>query len=194
MLIFVVTNTNTPTLWSTVSAGNGPFSTAWSPDGRFVALANYTDLTLQIYRFNGTTSPALISTTPIPGYSPRALSWSPDGRFLSVVNDNSFAPLQLLLFTFTGSEAPTLLGTMAAGDTPYSTAWSPDSQFVAVTNFYGNTLQIFKANYAAVAQPQAFSSSLIFGNSARGSNANVNVCLLGNACVSLNGKIQDESM
>jgi DNA-binding beta-propeller fold protein YncE len=123
--------------------GMWPVSVSWSPDGRFIAVANWNSNSLQIFSFSGSGNPISIGTAST-GTNPRVLSWSPDGRFIAVVNQNSNT---LQIFSFTGSGNPIQVTTgtgVSTGSQPYSSSWSPDGRFIAVVNYGSYSLQIFR--------------------------------------------------
>ena len=135
------------------STGSNPYSVAWSPDGQFVAVANYygggnEEGTIQILSFSGSGDPTAIGKydcSDSMGSFPYSVAWSPDGQFVAVTNyyggGNEIGTIQIL--SFTGSGDPTAIGKYdcsdATGSNPYSVAWSPDGQFIAVTNNYGGS-------------------------------------------------------
>ncbi len=138
---------------SAVQLGSDPVSVAWSPDGRFFAVAVYESSWLLVYQFNGSSTPTLLGAGTGTGTSlfPNAVAWSPDGRFLAVVNLNSQASSSntLQVYGFNGSSSPTLLGfvTAAPNSIGQSVAWSPDGRFIAALyNAYPYTMQVYSFN------------------------------------------------
>jgi Tol biopolymer transport system component len=194
--VYRFNGSSAPTSLGTAQTGNSPSSVAWSPDGRFLAVVNYTSYTLQVYRFNGSNPPTSLGTATT-GINPISVAWSPDGRFLAVANSGSSGPAGLQVYRFNGSGAPTSLGTATTGYTPESVAWSPDGRFLAVVNFNSNTVQVFSCNYYYTGQPsltQGFTNGLLFGNSANNSTSfNANVQVLSGALVKVKGKVKDDS-
>ena len=85
----------------------GPYSVSWSPDGRFIAVVNNGDSTLQIFRFNGSGNPIQVGSDASTGSGPESVSWSSDGCFIAVVC-NSIGALQI--FRFNASDTPTQIG------------------------------------------------------------------------------------
>jgi hypothetical protein len=74
-------------------------------------------------------------------------------------------------------------------------AWHPNGQYIAVlgkdaTNYY---YYILRAGYVPPVG-QAMTNSIVFGNSALGSNSDLNVQLLGGAHVEVRGKMLDDSL
>jgi WD40 repeat protein len=110
---------------------------AWSPDGRFLAVAHASATTpyLTIYERSGTTFTKLADPGTLPTGAGSSVAWSPDGRFLAVGHLNS--PYVTIYersgTTFTKLANPATL----PGATGYGSAWSPDGLFLAVS--YGVT-------------------------------------------------------
>jgi WD40 repeat protein len=130
---------------SGVTTGNGSFFVAWSPDSRFLAVANQIDQTLRIYQFNGNSIPTTIGGATATGGSTYAVSWSSDGRFLAVVNDNG----TLRVYRFNGSSTPIQVGNDAStgvSSQPRFASFSPDGRLIAVANINNQTLRIFRFN------------------------------------------------
>jgi 6-phosphogluconolactonase (cycloisomerase 2 family) len=155
----LATTTTTPVGYlGGVGTGNSPVSVAWSPDGRFLAVVNYSSpYGMQVYRLNASSVPPIPGTTEPPtpvggtaatGSNPYCVAWSPDGRFLAVVNSGS-STTGMQVYRFNGSSTPTSLGTAGTGSSPISVAWSPDGRFLAVAN-EGSTgpagLQLYRFN------------------------------------------------
>jgi 6-phosphogluconolactonase (cycloisomerase 2 family) len=196
--VYRFNGSSAPTSLGTVATGEEPVSVAWSPDGRFLAVANIIVPTtgLQVYRFNGSNAPTSLGTAAT-GSNPISVAWSPDGRFLAVTNIIGTTPGLLQVYRFNGSSAPTSLGTAATGKYPESVAWSPDGRFIAVVNDFSNTLQVFYCNFYYTGQPsatQGFSNGLLFGNKALGLAYDANVQVFGDATVSINGMVSDDSV
>jgi 6-phosphogluconolactonase (cycloisomerase 2 family) len=138
-------NSTTPvTSFGSVTSGvNQPHSVPFSPDGRFIAVANQGGTTMEIFSFNPS---AGISTTPIftvtVGSAPYSIAFSPDGKFIAVANQTT---PNIQIFSFSGAAtSPVSIGTATTGTNPESVAWSPDGNFVAVGNQGSSTLQVFR--------------------------------------------------
>jgi DNA-binding beta-propeller fold protein YncE len=124
------------------TTGGFPYWAYWSPDGRFLAVANSSDQTIQIFAFNGFTC-ELVGQLPT-GSDVDSINWSPDGRFIAVAN---YTAQQLEIFTFAGKGSLRLLGVAPTGGPVNDVTWSPDCRYVAVVNDDPvNTLQIFTFN------------------------------------------------
>jgi WD40 repeat protein len=101
---------------------------AWSPDGRFIAVASpYSEGRLRVYEFE---TGELLWTVQHP--SIRAVAWSPDGRYLASTGiDDAIWNSDLRIWD---AETGTLIRSIPVtyGSALYAAAWSPDSQYVAV--------------------------------------------------------------
>jgi DNA-binding beta-propeller fold protein YncE len=196
--IFSFNGSGAPISIGTTSTGSAstPVSVSWSPDGRFLAVANFGGSTLQVFGFNGsgTLTKVTSGSGVATGTNPYSVSWSPDGRFLAVTNSGSST---LQVFSFTGSGNPTQItsGTgVATGTNPYSVSWSSNGRFIAVANHGSNTIQVFGVNYIVSQTPQALSNSIVFGNSALGSNYDATVDFLSGSNVILNGQLNVDNV
>ncbi len=124
------TITSTPQI-TQVTQPSAPNSSAWSPNGRYFAVADTIPTTnFSVYEF-AESSLKLIQNVVLTGV--RTLSWSPDGSFLAVIgtNVNIYSVNQGIV-------------TLVAQSTPIGGAgssWSPDGKYLAVAN--GNLLDIF---------------------------------------------------
>ena len=130
---------------------------------------------------------SLVSTST----SPRCVTWSPDGRFIAVANNGT---TNFQIFRFNGSSTPTQVGgNVTTGTTPRAIDWSPDGKFIAVANYGSATLQVFKVNYFVTNPPtadtQAPSTSIVFGDRAKGTSYDADVTVLPGAQINVDGKI-----
>jgi len=184
---------------SVVNGGIG-CSVAWSPDGRFLAWGWNNGLTLatgrcNIYSFNGTTLTAIASQTI--GTQVNAVAWSPNARYLLDCSTNGTAGTYQVYQVNLSGATPLLIPRPVAGFGTIATtvAWSLDSKYALVggTNT-GSYLTVYPSVFAATAATtQAFSTGLVFGNSANGSSFNANVQVLDGATLTVNGMVSDDS-
>jgi WD40 repeat protein len=183
-----------PTLFSSTSGAATPFDGAWSADGRFIAIVNMPSGGIQIYRFNGISVPIIVDTNATSaGGFPTGVAWSPDGRFLAVVDNNSNT---MEIWRFNGTTKPLRIGSsVAVGTYPYKVQWSPDGKFISLANQTSpGTLRIFRCNYYYTGQPaQGFTNGLLFGDKAKGAAYDADVQVLGNATVTIKGRVRDDS-
>jgi len=147
---------STPTLaqiGSTVTlAGHtinsGTNRVTWSPNSGFIAAVSgfvSPPFVLQVYSFNGTSTPVQVGTALTTGLStPYSVSWSPNGSYLAVGNtDNN----SMQLFTFSTTSTPTI----AASGNPvftnmgqlYEAVWSPNGNYLAAIDNSHSILQVY---------------------------------------------------
>jgi len=128
----------------TLPTNLGSNSIAWSPNSGFIAVTT-TGPSLQVYSFNGTSTPFRISGTLITGLNlPESVSWSPNGAYLAVGNSGNNS---IQLFTFSTTSTPTI----AASGSPvftnmsylYAVAWSPNGNYLAAIDRNNNILQVY---------------------------------------------------
>ncbi len=193
---------------------------AWNPDGTILAIGGTgaisvagdfenTDL-VRLYSFNGST---LTKLTSIPystvGYV-ATLEWNADGSVLAVGGGQPTNGLELQLFDFNGTSLTSTFsvtyGSLATSDV-VAISWNPDGTILTISggdaasgggSGFSNldNVRMYKAVFTQVGgnvSPQALSRSLVFGNSALGSNYDLNVEVLGRAHVTIDGKIVDDS-
>jgi Tol biopolymer transport system component len=110
--------------------GGANYGMAWSPDGRYLAVAHGASPYVTIYDWS-TGSPVKI-TNPgtLPPYTGLSACWSPDGRYLAVAHDTT--PYVTIYDWNSGSPVKiTNPGTLPAGNGRVA-AWSPDGRYLAV--------------------------------------------------------------
>ncbi len=136
--------TSTPTaaaLGSAVTTGASaaPVSVAFSPNGNYLAVANLSASTLQVFSFAAGT-PTLVGSANT-GTNPESVAFSPNGNYLAVAN---LSASTLQVFSFAGGN-PVQVGSVSTGGSsnPRSVAWSPNGSYIAVVNQTANTLQVY---------------------------------------------------
>jgi WD40 repeat protein len=153
-------NANTQT-FTTGSFFNYNTSGEWSPDSKFIAIANTTTGTLQIFSFNGLSTPTQVGSDLNIGTTPQSISWSPDGAFFAVGNNNVSGTLKV--FSFDGSSTPAQVGSdVATGSYPKSVTWSYDGSYIALINTGSDTLQVF--SFDGINTPSQVGSDATTGN------------------------------
>ena len=178
-------------------SGPCPNSVQWSPDGRSVAVINMNGSTRRIYyyRFDGANTLTQLGTwvalSSSAGGAP-AVAWSPDGGYVA-----GFAPGETILYIYkidaTGGLGLWAAAGSVAGSLP-SFAWSPDGRYFALTNNGANTVTVYSCKYVSSYSSQAFTTGLVFGNSALGGAYNANVRVLPGCSMALQGKMTDDSV
>jgi Tol biopolymer transport system component len=172
-----------------------PWTARWSPDGRFIVVANSATGggtgSIQVFRFNGEDTPSLVGTTSVGDLALDA-QFSPDGRFIAVAHAHFTDPYDtLIIYRFNGTEAPVRKYWMPTGRGPINATWSPDGEAIAIPLFFDNQFTIFKTNYYAsnkdVADTQALSNALIFGDSAKGADYDAHITLANASHLQLSG-------
>ena len=138
---FVTTGTDPVRYVGGITTENFPVTATWSPDSRFLALTNQNSNSLQIYRFNGSSTPYPIGSRVNTGGSAHCAAWSPDGKYLAVGAGNN-----LQIYQFNGRTAPIRVGSaIPTGNSVVSATWSPDGRFVAI-QISGPSLLIYRFN------------------------------------------------
>ncbi|MBS1987944.1 WD40 repeat domain-containing protein, partial [Candidatus Dependentiae bacterium] len=194
---------------------------SWNPSGTVLAIGGADPVSgyggfantdeLRLYKFNGTTLSPLISQDY--GSQIYSLAWNLDGTILAVggtgaTSSGGFANThELRLYSFDGSSLTPLTSKaygLAGAGLIFSAKWNPNSQVLALggsspANGSGgftnsDELRLYGVNYTATTSPQSFSRSIVFGNSAVGASANLNVEILGAAHVTINGIVNDDSV
>ena len=136
---------STPVLvGSNVTTSTFPYSVAWSPDNRFLAVGCYTGgQTLEVYRFNGNSSPKIVGA-PVPlGAVVPSVSWSPDGRFLAAVTENG----NLYIYGFNGSSTPSPVTSTPTGtgtDKLRAVGWSPDGRYLVFSDITARNIYLYR--------------------------------------------------
>ena len=153
-----------------VDASTTPLSVAWTPDGRFLAVASSSSDLVRMYRFDNAVGAIQIGSGLPTGASstPYSVAWSPDGRYLAVALWSTNA---LSIYRFNGSTLPVLVGSVAFfGGNPFAVSWSPDGRFLAVVGYSSDNLFVYRfdgsgapvlvgGSVAAIGNPQSVSWS-----------------------------------
>jgi Tol biopolymer transport system component len=154
----------------------------WSPDGKYLILANQGLDPCKFYQFNGNHFTPL-GNVDNSTYLTNAAAWSPDGHYLILSNDR---PAQSKLYRFEGNSF-TFLNNIAISAGYYAT-FSPDGKYLVLGN-YGEQSKLYPVPYTFDTSPQGFSNGIIFGNSALGSDYDLNLRLLSGANVCISGHV-----
>jgi WD40 repeat protein len=211
-------NGSTLTALTSQNYGTTVIDVDFTPDGKFLVVSGdgatatggfaNTDET-RVYQFNGSSLVAVTSRDS-GGVNVRTARWSGDGRFLFITGDTPVNPSggfsnthEFRVYRFDGSTL-TPLTSQQFGDTLFDAQISPNGDVIAIGGFnptnpsggFSNTdeLRLYSVNFIKDSSPQAYSRSIVFGNSALGSLSNLNVEVLGAAHVTINGIVNDDSV
>jgi WD40 repeat protein len=126
---------------ATLPGGNGRGS-AWSPDGRYLAIAHETTPFVTIYDWISGSPVKIANPATLPTGNGTQVAWSPDGRYLAVSNADT-SPYITFYDWQTGS--PVKITNPATLPTGHGAgcAWSPDGRFFAVTHSVSPFITIY---------------------------------------------------
>jgi WD40 repeat protein len=171
------------------------FGLRLSPELRYIL--GGTSTTLHVARWDGSNIIPITSDTSIGGQV-RFLSWHPSGQYFAVAGTNS-STNYFAIWEWNGSSLTSFssISGRTTNNSGYGIDWSNDGKYIAVVgdknSTYQTCVQIFTCNYGSETTPQAFSKSIVFGDSTRGADYDVDVQILSGAQVSVRGKIFDDS-
>ena len=150
---------------------------------------------IQIYKFNGSALTLVASRNY--NSEVKSIKWSPDGRYLAIGGYMPVSADKLQICSFNGS-ALTVVVIQAFGLYAYSLDWSFDGRYLAVGGYSPttghNTLEAYTLRYGPETQTQAISNSIVFGNSALGSDYDLNVRVLAGAQVNVDGLLNCDNL
>jgi parallel beta-helix repeat protein len=134
-------------------------SVAWSPNGKYLALAGHFDTgkDLVIYRLNTATQKfGFVTSIATASSDPRSVVWSPDGQYVAIGNTGVSDALVMYLFNPGSPSLTQVAATNPAGGTDtIFVSWSPDGQYLAAAGVIsgGSLLDLFI--YQALTFPSA---------------------------------------
>ncbi|MFH1643764.1 MAG: WD40 repeat domain-containing protein, partial [bacterium] len=172
------------------------YDASWSPDGKYLAVGGVSDgyAQAQIYSFyNNNLSPSPISEIHFSTYTNyNKLQWSPNGKYISLANqDLAYAPDEIIIIKVdNGIISSTPIVQQSFGYYASGTIWTSDSKYLFIYGRQpdsGYELQQYEVNYMFDTTQQGFNNSIIFGDSSRGSDYNLNSFVLGGARIEING-------
>ena len=123
------------------AAGTGPYSAAFSPDGKFLATADRDSKTVSVFTVNQVTGEPSGRVTAATGTGPQSVAFSPDGRFLATADNGNNVVSVFTVDQATGQPSGRL--TASSGINPRSVAWSPDGQHLATADYNSNVVSVF---------------------------------------------------
>jgi WD40 repeat protein len=158
---------------------------AWSPDGKYVAIGNDSLQDSYVYQFNGTSIVGSIIFSWNYGFkNGMGLAWSPDGNYIALANGSNSG--NSYIYTFNRTACTELARIDASQVSSRAVAWHPSGNFVALGN-YNRTVSCYRITYSHGANPQALSKSIVFGDSIKGAERDVDVNILNGAEIKLTG-------
>lgn len=130
---------------SIVKTGKQPVSLAFSPDGKFAAVANFLDNTISVYAVNSDTGTFIqIQGSPFPASSPYSIAFSPSGNIIATnnllnnsINVYKFDSVAGRLMPVAGSPFKT------DGNRPCSVSFLPNGKFAAVVNEHSANIAVY---------------------------------------------------
>ena len=132
-----------------------PAIVQWSPNGKFIAVANYGSTNIIIYSFLNEKATKICEESGLTG--PWGLAWSPDGKYIAVSNHNLD---KMFIYKFTGNSINKLPSEAKGLTRPLLPAWSPDGNYIA-SNSMDNTVRLWDIRPYA---PQERGLSIFFGH------------------------------
>jgi len=127
------------------TTSSNPDSVVWSPNGNYLAVATNGTASFQVFYFDGTNTPVLVST--ITAVQPISIAWSPNGAYIAVVG-NASNTLQFFTAPIFQNGQPLLnqLGNTVSTAAPVtSVAFSPNGNYIATA---GSGIQMYSFNNA----------------------------------------------
>jgi WD40 repeat protein len=165
------------------------YSLSWSPDGRYLAVGGNAPTSgniLKIYTFNGTE--LVLNAQADFGEYVYSLAWSPNGQYVVVGGYHPTGSSALQVYRFNGTTLIPCAQTNY-GELVWSVAWSPDGQYLSIMWSSPEKIEICRADYTQPTTPQASTYSIVFGDSAKGSNYDAHLRLKPGASLDLIGKM-----
>jgi len=130
-------------------------SITWSPSSGFIAVVSASTSTLQVFSFNGTSTPVKVGPNLTTGLStPYSVSWSSNGGYLAVGN---YGNSSIQLFNFSATSTPTIAsGSLEFTNTSTSgvgsVAWSPNGNYLAAVDRNSAALQVYSFSGGGLTQ------------------------------------------
>jgi len=173
-----------------------------SPDGRYIGATIYNSNQpdqVAVYRFDGN-SLVLNDLISVGGYW-STCDWSLDGRYFAVGVSNvlvSEPPSHTEVYSFDGKTLTLIPGSvmdMPSFSSFYMLRFSPNGKYLAQggsvdsVGFSANNLRIYAADYTQTTTPQTLATSMVFGDSVKGSAYDAHLRLQPGASLNLTGKM-----
>ena len=168
-----------------------------SHDGRFLAIGGNAPVSgneLQVYSFDG------ITLTPISGaqidYGQYILGihWSPDGRYLAIGGKGPLNGYEVQVYLFDGTKLTLISGAQVDwGNWMQTVRWHPTGSYLGIAGSGPSAghkdIEVYRCDFVKNTVPQAYSSSIVFGDSSYGTSRDAMVTLLAGAHIDLTGKM-----
>jgi 6-phosphogluconolactonase (cycloisomerase 2 family) len=151
------TGTLTPVPGSPFAAGANPVSAAVDPSGKFLYVANGSELcpacpganTVSAYTIGATGALTPIAGSPFAaGAGPFSVAVDPTGRFVYVANQFSANVSAYSINGATGALTPISGSPFAAGTNPFSVVVHPTGKFLYVVNIVSGNVSAYSINAA----------------------------------------------
>jgi len=166
------------------------FSASWSPDGRFMSVGYYSDF--RLYEWSGGTFTRINNSHPGFGGQVTSvpLSWNKGEKYILVGVSGPITPnTDTQLWKFQNNEVTPISMISCGGCWLQQASWSAQGTYVAAGTLgpANRQIQIYTINYTQ--STSSGNGSFIFGNSILGPDYDLDVRVLGNAQVNINGKV-----
>lgn len=107
----------------------------WSPDGKFLAVANFgaSSNQLLVYRYDGM-SLTLVATGDVGTSGVYGVAWHPTGKYIALAGAAGAGSYTLNVFSFDGA-ALSFVGSHASGGTILGLDWHPSGNYLLVVGY-----------------------------------------------------------
>ncbi len=174
------------------SHGNEVYSVLWSPTGTLLAVigdngSNY----LIVYEWDGSTLTEKDSKVFGNNGNAKSVSWNPNGRYLTIAGDSGTGTTgdEVIIYVWNGSSL-TVTDSTDFGDYANSAIWSPNGEYLAVGGDNGTEdLIVYKANYTTELYLPTYATGLIFGDSSKSAEYDLDVFVLSGSYVDVQGTV-----
>ena len=141
----------TQALASNADTASGPFSVAFSPNGKLLATASFSNDEVSLFSIDpssGQLTPVVqsVAANADTGSGPCSLAFSPNGDLLATANFGDNTASVLAVDPSSGQLTPVTQSVATNADTgvgPYSVAFSPSGGLLATANYDSDTLSLF---------------------------------------------------
>jgi len=171
-------------LWGE-SSQNVP-NLVWHPNGENFLAVGTSPGDARIYRFNKSVEKiSFIDGVAYGGATVVGVCWLKGGKYFAIGGSDS---LGTKIYSFDGVNISNVLLTIDYFSQVQTVCCTPDGLYIMILG-QSVSLEAYKLNFGYETSPQAFSNSIIFGNSNLGSDYDLDITLLGGAFVELSGQV-----